>query len=120
MRRVMVVCAAAALFAAVSGTNVAIARGGGHGGGGHGGGMGHAGGMGHFGGMGRAGFGFGGARVGFATARPVAMFGHGLHRHHPFVRARFALIGGIGHWGYYGCYVRVWTYWGWTWRNVCY
>ena len=69
------------------------------------------------------GFGFGGGRMGgmgFA-AHPAMVFGHGFHGHHGFVRNRFAFVGaGVGGgWGY-GCYTRVWTYWGWTWRNVCY
>jgi hypothetical protein len=124
MRRMMTVCAVAAMLAAVSGSDVAIARGGGgHGGGGHGGGGHGGGGMGRGGGMGHAGFGFGGGRMGgisFATARPAMVFGHGFHgRHHPFVRTRFAFVGGGGGWGY-GCYTRVWTYWGWVWRNACY
>jgi hypothetical protein len=89
-----------------------------------GGGMGHGG----FGGMGHAGFGFGGGHFGgghfggmhVATAHPVMMFGHGFHGHHRFFRNRFVFVGGGGGWGYSGCYTRVWTYWGWTWRNVCY
>jgi hypothetical protein len=68
MRRIMVVCAAAAMLAALSGSDVAIARG-----------------------------------------------------QHRFFRNRFAFIGvGGGGWGYSGCYTRVWTYYGWVWRNVCY
>jgi hypothetical protein len=124
MRRMMIICAGAAMLAAMSGSNVAMARGGGgHGGGGHGGGgMGH-GGMG--GGMGRGGLGFGGAHfVGahmggmrFAGGHPV-VFAHGFHGRR-FLRTRFAFVGGGG-WGYGGCYTRVWTYWGWVWRNVCY
>jgi hypothetical protein len=116
MRRMMVVCAAAAMLAALSGPDVATARGGGggHGGGGHGGG-GHGG-----GGMGRGGFGFGGGRVAFATAHPGVVFGHGFHGR-PFARSRFAFFGGGYYpYGYSGCYTRVLTPWGWTWRNVCY
>jgi hypothetical protein len=115
MRRMMVVCAAAAMLAAGAGSDVAIARGGGgggHGGGGHGGG-----------GMGRGGFGFGGGRmggIGFATAHPGVIYGHGFHGRHPFFGNRFAVVGVGGAWGYSGCYARVWTYYGWVWRNVCY
>jgi hypothetical protein len=129
MHRMMVACAAAAMLAALSAPEVAMARGGGghgggghggggHGGGGYGGGMGH-GGMGGMGGMGHGGPGFGGGR-GFAvaSAHPAMAFGHGFHgRHHVFVRNRFAFVG--GGYGYSGCYTRVWTYWGWVWRNVC-
>jgi hypothetical protein len=121
MRRMMIACAVAAL-AAVSAPDVATARGGGggHGGGGHGGG-----GMGHGGGMGRGGaFGFGGGRmggIGFAAVHPAVAFGHGFHGRHVFVRNRFAFVGGGGYpYGDYGCYTRVWTTWGWTWRDVCY
>jgi hypothetical protein len=135
----MLVCAAAAMLAAFFGSDVAIARGGGGHGGGFGGGMGHGGGfgggMGHAGfggGMGHGGFGggmshsgfaFGGGRVGgfrVAAAHPV-VFGHGFHgRHRFFVRNRFVFVGGGYPYGSYGCYTRVWTYWGWVWRNVCY
>ena len=75
-----------------------------------------------FGGMGHAGFGFGGGRMGgmgVAAAHPAMVFGHGFHGHHRFVRNRFAFVGVGGGWGY-GCYTRVWTYYGWVWRNVCY
>ncbi len=120
MHRMMIACATAAMLAALSVPDVAIARGGGgHGGGGHGG-MG-GGGMGHGGGMGRGGFGFGGGRaIGFAAVHPGFGFGHGFHGRHVFVRNRFAFIGGSGYPGYYGCYTRVWTSWGWSWVNVCY
>jgi hypothetical protein len=65
--------------------------------------------------------GFGGGHVGgmrFATVHPGFVHGHAFHGRR-FVRTRFAFIGGGG-WGYGGCYTRVWTYWGWVWRNVCY
>jgi hypothetical protein len=116
MPRMMIACAAAAMVAALSLPDVAIARGGGgHGGGGHGGG-------GHGGGMGRGGFGFGGGRaIGFAAVHPGVAFGHGFHGRPFFVRNRFAFVGGGGYpYGYYGCYTRVWTAWGWVWRNACY
>jgi hypothetical protein len=109
MRKMMIACAVATMLAALSAPDVAMARGGGHGGG-HGGGMGRGGGFGFAGGHMGA--------IGFAAVHPG--YGHRFNGRHFFVRNRFAFIGGGYPYGYYDCYERVWTAWGWTWTNVCY
>jgi hypothetical protein len=84
--------------------------GGGHGGGGggggfHGGGGGFGGGFVHPGGFGR-----------FAAGRPFGFRGDRFA-----FRNRFAFSGRVFPYGYAdGCYGRVWTPWGWSWRSVCY
>ncbi len=67
---------------------------------------------------------FSGVRPGFAGRR-FAFHNRAFFRHHRHFRNRFAFFFGAP-FGYYDyayyddCYVRVWTRWGWRWRNVCY
>lgn len=64
----------------------------------------------------------------FAAVHPMGLrggrvaFNNGFGFRHRFVRNRFAFVG-VGYpyaYGYDDCYARVWTPWGWSWRNVCY
>ncbi len=74
--------------------------------------------------------GFVGAPRTFSASHPVAFtgnhiaFGHHFafrHHHHHFFRNRFIFAAGLAY-PYYddGCWVRVWTRWGWRWRSLCY
>jgi hypothetical protein len=136
MRKIVIALAAVAAVTVGSMLDASAMRGGG--GGGHGGG-GHAGfgGGGGHGGGGHPSFGGGGGHVGFghpglghraggehfSGARSFAFHGNRFafrhdsrFRHH----RRFFFVGGP-YYGYDdGCWVRVWTRWGWRWRSICY
>ena len=136
VRKIAMALAAVAVVTAGS-TLSASAMHGGHGGGfggGHFGGFGgghfggHVGGFGHPGMAGPAFHGnhFVGNR--FAFRDRDRFFDHRFafrdrdrFFHHRFLRHRFAFLGVGFPYGYNdGCYTRVWTPWGWRWRNVCY
>jgi hypothetical protein len=102
MRRVMMALTAVVVVTAGSAsTATAMHGGGGHGGGGQ----------------------FGGGHFGHPGMMGQHQFdGHFLNRgfRHHFVGNRFFF--GVGYpYGYYdGCYMRVWTGWGWQWQYACY
>jgi hypothetical protein len=90
----------------------------------------HGGGIGH-GGFGGAGFGHAafGHPGGFGASMGARSFGLRGDRfafrdrfdfRRPFIRNRFAFIGGPFPYGDDDCYSRVWTRWGWRWTSACY
>jgi len=112
-RKIAIVLTAAALIAGAS-ISAASARGG-HGGAGHTAGVAHTGGVGFSGARSSA---FRGSSSAFRGNRAAFAgrfgFRHRFHRRFFFVGAPYASY------GYDDCYARVWTHWGWRWRNVCY
>jgi hypothetical protein len=107
MLRYIAIALAAAVVTCAAPTSVSAH--GGHGGGSFAGG--HAGSF-----SGGHSFAFSGSHAAFGNhvAGRGFVFHHGFHR-------RFFFVGGPGIYADDdGCYVRVWTHWGWRWRNVCY
>ena len=121
MLRHIAIGLAVAVITCASAANVS-AHGGGHGGGGH---MGsghfaaaHAGNFGSFSRSNFSGFShpvvFHGNHAAFANHFAGHGFRHRFHR-------RFFFVGSPYVYAYDDdCYVRIWTRWGWRWRNVCY